>query len=216
MRRLGIVITLVILALVAIISSTYAWLTYVQQKGFVGVETHEMTIIVDVNEYLDIQSLSLDDLAFIDYENDFVLDQTNTLNLMASSWLIKLESSNTSPLAKHKITLDGQLNGLIYLLIYEGMNGEPTEISYAYDDLVQLIISGYVTKEEQLGAISAHNQLVLDEIYKQVFAPGDYVLFQIVIWGDYDELSLDDSYLDVSFEFVLYIESVNSKGEVTS
>lgn len=216
MRRLGIIITLVILMLSIIISSTYAWLTYVQKKGFVGVETHEISLTLNVNDTLVIQSLVLDDLSFIDYEHDFVLNDTGMLNQMASSWLIKLTSSDTSPLAKHRVVLGGDQSGMIFLLVYEGMNGELPSYVSEYDQLIELIISGYVLKEEQLEAISIHNQAVLDEIYLHVFAPGDYVEFQIVIWGDYDALDPQESYLDTSFELTLSIQSVNSKGEVVS
>lgn len=216
MRRLGIIITLVILTISIIISSTYAWLTYVQKKGFVGTETHEISLTLDVNDDLVVESFVLDDLAFIDYEHDFILNDTTTLNQMASSWLIKLTSSDTSPLAKHKVTFNGDQDGIIYLVIYEGMNGELSNYVSEYDQLVELIISGYSTKEEQLEAISIHNQAVLDDIYLHVFFPGDYVEFQIVIWGDYDALDPEESYLDITFEFSLSIESVNSKGEVTS
>ncbi len=216
MRRLGIIITLVILTLSIIISSTYAWLTYVQKKGFVGVETHEISLILDVNSTTVVESLVIDDLAFIDYENDFVTNDTGMLNPMASSWLIKLTSSDTSPLAKHQVTLDVAQPGLIYLLIYEGMNGELASYVSEYDLLINLIISGYETKLEQLEAISVHNQAVLDEIYLHVFNPGDYVEIQIVIWGDYDALDPQESYLNTSFELTLSIESVNSKGEVIS
>ncbi|MCF7930926.1 MAG: hypothetical protein K9L02_05415 [Acholeplasmataceae bacterium] len=216
MRRLGIIIVLVILTFSIIISSTYAWLTYVQKKGFVGVETHEISLVLDVNSSEVTESLVIDDLAFIDYQNDFVANTSGMLNQMASSWLIKLTASNTSPLAKHQVTLDLNHNGLIYLLIYEGMNGELSSYISEYNLLVDLIISGYATKEEQLNAIDVHNQLVLDEIYSQEFRPLDYVEFQIVIWGDYDALDPEISYLDVSFEFSLSIQSVNSKGEVVS
>lgn len=216
MRRLGIIIILVILTFSIIISSTYAWLTYVQKKGFVGVETHEISLDLDVNSSAVIESLVIDDLAFIDYQNDFALNTSGALNDMASSWLIKLTSSDSSPLAKHQVTLDFNQMGLIYLLIYEGMNGELSSYVSEYNLLVDLIISGYATKVEQLNAIAVHNQLVLDEIYSQVFEPGDFVEFQIVIWGDYDALDPEVSYLDVSFEFFLSIQSVNSKGEVIS
>ncbi len=216
MRRLGIIITLIVLTFAIVISSTYAWLTYVQKKGFVLLETHEISLTLDVNDMIVVESLILDDLAFIDYEHDFVLNETDTLNIMASTWLIKLESSDTSPLAKHKVTIDGAQPGIIYLVIYEGMNGELTEIITEYDQLIELIISGYETQEEQLAAIDVHNQVVLDEIYRNVFSPGDYVEFQIVIWGNYGALEPQESYLDISFELTLSIESVNSKGEVIS
>lgn len=215
MRRLAIIITLIALSFTAVIASTYAWLTYVQKKGFVGLETHELSVVLEVNDQTVINSLSLDDLAFIDYENDFVLNETGTLNDMASAWLIKLSSAASSPLAKHQVDLDYLQNGLICLLIYQGMNDELSYYTSNYSDLVELIISGYATKEEQLEALAVHNQIVLDEIYKHVFNPGDFVEFQIVVWGDYDSVELPNTYLDSNFNLTLSIQTVNSKGEVT-
>ena len=215
MRRLAIVITLLALCFTVIVTSTYAWLTYVQKKGFVGLETHELSVVLEVNDQAVLNSFSLDDLAFIDYEKDFVLNETGTLNDMASAWLIKLSSANSSPLAKHKVDLDYLQDGLICLLIYQGMNDELSYYTSDYASLVELIISGYDTKEEQLQAIAVHNQIVLDEIYKHVFNPGDFVEFQIVVWGDYDEVELPNTYLDSNFNLTLAVETVNSKGEVT-
>jgi len=95
------------------------------------------------------------------------------------------------------------------------MNDELSYYTSDYASLVELIISGYDTKEEQLQAIAIHNQIVLDEIYKHVFNPGDFVEFQIVVWGDYDEVELPNTYLDSNFDLTLAVETVNSKGEVT-
>ena len=215
MRRLAIIITLIALSFTAIVASTYAWLTYVQKKGFVGLETHVLSIVLEANDQIVVNSLNLDDLAFIDYEKDFVLNETGTLNDMASAWLIKLSSATSSPLAKHQVDLDYLQNGLICLLIYQGMNDELSYYTSNYSDLVELIISGYATKEEQLQALAVHNQIVLDEIYKHVFNPGDFVEFQIVVWGDYDSVVLPNTYLDSNFNLTLSIETVNSKGEVT-
>ena len=199
-----------------VMTSSYAWLTYVQKKSLVALDTHEISITLEANDIEVINLIAFDDLAFIDYQRDFVNDEFDTLDLMSSSWMIKIQMSTTSPLSKHFVSLEGSQAGLIYLLVYEGINDDITPKVEAYADLIATIIDGYLTKEDQLQAIALYNQNVLDEIYNHVFGPNDFVKFQIVAWGDYDALEVQSTYLNASFDLTLFIESVNSKGEVTS
>lgn len=214
MRRYSIL--LIILAISMVVSSTFAWLTYVQRKSLAAFETHEILITLEANDTQVINLISQDNLAFIDYEKDFVTDEFDALNVMASVLMIKMQTSSTSPLSKHQLTLTCNQIGLIYLLVYDGINDLVTPPIETYDLLVNSIISSYSTKAEQLLAISNYNQNILDYIYSLTFSPNDFIRFQIVVWGDYDALEVQSTYLQSTFDFVLTIESVNSKGEVTA
>ncbi len=215
MKRITFIIT-TILIIVFVSSSTYAWLTYVQRKSLASLETHEISVILHADQTTVINQIILDDLAFIDYEKDLINNETNSLDLMASTWIIKLETSEDSPLTKNHLIFEQDAPGLIYILIYLGFNGENEGSEQTLHDLISSVIDGTTTKEAQLLAIENYNQSVLDAIDTLVFFPGDYVELQIAAWGDYDDLVDQANYLEASFNISLVVQSINSKGEVAS
>lgn len=160
----------------------------------------------------------VDDLAFIDYENEVILDKYQTFNHIASSVKIDIISDINAPLSKHLITIDetNLIPGLMYIIIYEGINIEdPSMMTTDYHTYINQIISGYSTKEEQLLAVKAHNDQMLILMYNQVLKADDQMTFQIVMWGDYDSLTTPEAYLNESFVLSLKVESINDKGEIT-
>lgn len=218
MKKL-IISTLVILLLVITITSvTFAWFTYVERKSVAAFEAGELAITMKANDAnLDFDIL-VDDIAFIDYENEVILDKYQTFNQMASSVRIDIKTDINAPLSKHLISIDetNLIPGLMYILIYEGINLEnPNLITTDYHTYFNQVIAGYLTKEDQLVALAAHNEQVLNFMYEQVLDAEDEMTFQMVMWGDYDSLTNPETYLDESFILSLTVDSINDKGDIT-
>lgn len=213
-----IISTLVILLLVVTITSvTFAWFTYVERKSVAAFEAGELKITTKANGSMFNFDLLLDDLAFIDYQNEVILDKYQTFNEMALSLTVEIKTDSNAPLSKHKVTIDetNLIDGLMYVLVYEGYNIDQNHVFITdYHTYLTYIISGYATKIDQLNAIEAHNQAVLDQIYNQVLFPDETITLQIICWGDYDELTTPQTYLDETFILSLIIDSINDKGEI--
>ncbi|MDI6452471.1 hypothetical protein [Peloplasma aerotolerans] len=217
MRKYLISIITITLLIASIATVTYAWFTYVEKKSLATFEAGEISITAAANDQLLVDNILLEDLAFIDYQKDLIDDTTGHFDLMASTLTITIQNSDRSVLTRNKIVLteEGTIDGLLYFLVLDGVNIGGTEnISTNYQSMILSVISSYATKEEQLLAIMDHNTLVLDDIYNTVIGASDVLTFQIIFWGDYDELTDPESYLDMIYSFSIFIDTINSKGEV--
>jgi len=221
MRRKKVKITslliLIILAM-SIPSVVYAWMTYVEEKSLVTITAGEIAITTFANEQITIDQIDLIDLAYVDYQNDFILDQYNTLDIIASKLRIDILASEQSVSIKHKIELidNSSQDGLIYFVIYEGLNvGEAYSLQTDYHSQLSVILSGLTNKIDQLAAIETHNQAMFDQMATETLNAGDMMTFQIVFWGDHDVAPDPMVFIDQIYSFSMIIDVVNSKGEVT-
>ncbi len=221
MRKLKIKLTsllIVIILMLSIPTVVYAWMTYVEIKSFVTIEAGEIAITTFANEQITIDQIDLVDLTYVDYQNDFILDQSNTLDLISSNLRIDILASDQSVAIKPKIQLidNSSQVGLLYFIVYEGLNvGEAYILQTNYHDLITTILTGLTVKEDQLAAISTYNQNVLDQIATVALNSGDMLTFQIVFWGDHDDAPDPLVFLDQVYSFSMIIDMINSKGEVT-
>ncbi|MBN2300659.1 MAG: hypothetical protein JXC31_05680 [Acholeplasmataceae bacterium] len=219
-RKLKIKLTSLITVIVLMMSIptvAYAWMTYVEEKSLVTITTGEISVSTYANELVVINDIDLEDLAYIDYQKDFINNESSSLDVMASSLRIDLVASEQTVSIKHQIQLidTSAQEGLIYIIIYEGIDiDEQIGISTDYHSRVLTIINGLSTKEEQLAALTTYNQSVLDNMYEQVMSAGQKLTFQIVFWGDYDAAPDPSLYLDQVYSFTMILDIVNSKGEV--
>lgn len=216
MKKIYISMIIILLIVSTIISVSYAWFTYVERKSLATFEAGVLEISLEANDEMIMYDLVFDDLAFIDYESEVVLDQYDTLNHMASAIKVDLKTDLDAPLSRHKITIDetNLIPGLIYVIVYDGINVDPLLVTTDYHTYVTDIISGYSSKTEQMNAIINHNNQVINDIYNTSLFAGDMMTFQIVMWGDYDTLLVPENYLDETFILSLKIESINDKGDV--
>lgn len=216
MKKIYISIILILVIVSTIISVSYAWFTYVERKSLATFEAGVLEISLKANDEMIMYDLAFDDLAFIDFESEVVLDQYNTLNHMASSIKVDLTTDIDAPLSRHKITIDESqlIPGLIYVIVYDGINIDPELVTSDYHTYIAAIISGQSTKIDQINAIEMHNMQVLNDIYNTSLFAGDTLTFQVVMWGDYDGLSVPENYLDETFILSLKVESINDKGDV--
>ncbi|MCF7930288.1 MAG: hypothetical protein K9L02_02135 [Acholeplasmataceae bacterium] len=220
MRKLKIRLTslfIVIILMMSIPTVVYAWMTYVEEKSLVTINAGEIDITTYANEQITIDQIDLIDLTYVDYQNDFILDQSGTLDIIASNLRIDILASEQSVSIKHHIQLidNSSQVGLLYFIIYEGMNvGEAYTLQSDYHALMSTIILGLTVKEDQLAAIEAYNLDVLDQMAAETLNAGDMLTFQIVFWGDHDEAPDPMIFLDQIYSLSMIIDVINSKGEV--
>ena len=221
MRRMKIKITsifILIIVAMSIPSVVYAWMTYVEEKSLVTINAGEIAITTYANEQITIDEINLNDLAYVDYQNDFILDQYSTLDIIASTLRIDILASEQSVSIKHKIELidNSSQEGLLYFIIYEGLNvGEAYALQTDYHSQLAIIMSGLTNKVDQLAAIEAHNLAMFDQMALETMNAGDMLTFQIVFWGDHDVAPDPMVFIDQVYTFQMVIDVINSKGEVT-
>lgn len=218
MRRNGLIIMLIVATLTLFSGLTYAWFTYVEQKSLASFESGVLAITSTINNDPFSITYEITDIAYVDFDNDVVNDISNTFDEMASSNVIEIALDPQSPLAIHHITISEPINqeGLLYLLIYEGLNLESgAPITTNYHDLIETITTGSNTPAEMRLAIDNYNQTVLDDVSNTVMNRSDTLYMQVVLWGDYDELTDPSQYLDLTYTLTIDIETINARGVVT-
>ena len=215
MRKL-IIVFLIILSTISTTVLTHAWFTYVQRKSLARFVSNEIIVETKANDELILEQFLLNELAYIDFEDDLVNDLSNVFDEMATSIDIDITLSELSPLTKHLITVDVSHEAVIMLIIYDGINLESSHQKNAdYHLLLQSIYSPLQTKIDILNAIDLHNQTVLNEISLLTMFPGDQLSLQLVFWVDYDLIEVPENYLDYTFSMTVRIGSVSAKKEVS-
>lgn len=217
MKKIYVSVIVILLIASTIASVSFAWFTYVERKSLASFEAGELSIDLKANDLMFDFDITLEDIAFIDYETDVILDKYDTFNHMASSLKIDIVASEDSPLSRHLITIDESIldEGLLYVIIYEGINLDGAyELVTDYHTYIANITAGYPDKTSQLQAINDHNALMIETMHDTVMQPLDQMTFQIVFWGDYNELQDPETYLETIFEINLMIESINHQGDL--
>lgn len=208
---------LTILLLLASISSvTYAWFAYVNKKSLAEFEAGVLAVSLLKDDVTVTQDIEIDSLAYLDYENEFKINDDNMTNIMASSHRFDIILDEESPQAKVNITFDEtQLDdGLIYLVIYEGMDlDETATLTTDYAQLIQTIISGSSTKTDELASIDAYNAQALLTMQQLSLTKNSTITYQVVVWGDYDAVLNQSAYLDQNYTLTMHVEIVNAKGD---
>lgn len=208
---------LVILLLLASISSvTYAWFTYVNKKSLAEFEAGVLAVSLLKDDITVTQDIEIDNLAYLDYENEFKINDDDMTNIMASSHRFDIILDEESPQAKVNISFDEtQLDeGMIYLVIYEGMDlDETATLTSDYAQLIQTIISGASTKTDELAAIDQYNEQSLLAMQQLALVKDSTITYQVVAWGDYDAVIDQTSYLDQTYTLTMHVDIINAKGD---
>jgi hypothetical protein len=215
MKKYIISILTILLLLTSITSVTYAWFTYVERKSLASIEAGVLSVSVEHNNDTIYGTIEIEDLAFLDYENEFLTNDDDMTNIMASVQRYDIVLDDESPQALIDVTIDESSldNGLIYLFIFEGIDADENSLTTDYYSIIDSIVSGYTTKADQLQAIKDYNEQALDLIPTLQVDAESAITFQIISWGDYDSLDNQSEYLDIVFSLNLEIDIINSKGD---
>lgn len=216
MKKYILSVLTILLLLASISSVTYAWFTYVNKKSLAEFEAGVLAVSLLKDDVTVTQDIEIDSLAYLDYENEFKINDDNMTNIMASSHRFDIILDEESPQAKVNITFDEtQLDdGLIYLVIYEGMDlDETATLTTDYAQLIQTIISGSSTKTDELASIDAYNEQALLTMQQLSLTKNSTITYQVVVWGDYDAVLNQSAYLDQNYTLTMHVEIVNAKGD---
>lgn len=216
MKKYILSVLTILLLLASISSVTYAWFTYVNKKSLAEFEAGVLAVSLLKDDVTVTQDIEIDSLAYLDYENEFKINDDNMTNIMASSHRFDIILDEESPQAKVNITFDEtQLDdGLIYLVIYEGMDlDETATLTTDYAQLIQTIISGSSTKTDELASIDAYNAQALLTMQQLSLTKNSTITYQVVVWGDYDAVLNQSAYLDQNYTLTMHVEIVNAKGD---
>ena len=199
---------ILILSVVVLIPTTvYAWSVYVERKAVTTIEAGDIDVSIQANQAPWIGDLSLDDLAFIDYQDDFVLDLTQTFDDMATSFVFNLTVSSDSLPLRNRLSLFNLSEDLLMFIIFEGVNAQTIQTNYR--DLMLDIIDLNASYEDQRLAIQAYNMQVLEDIFDLVLQSNEYITIQFVFWGDYQIAQT----IDQSYSIELLIETIQARGD---
>jgi hypothetical protein len=214
--RKYIIITLSIFILaLSILGISYAWFTYLETKALAQFTAGEIDLQLKANKQIMIDDVDLTGLAFIDYEEDLILNSSNAFDDMGLVLRLDFVASANTVAIKNQIELieNESTEGLIYLILFEGVNLSIDDpIQSNYHDLMTAIIQSGLTKEDQLQLIKDYNQTTIDYLETIVMRASESVTIQIVFYGDYDALPSEGNYLDQAFPFTLIINTMNEKG----
>lgn len=175
-----------------------------------------ITATVDDNPF--VSHLDFDDLAFVDFGRDIYMDRSGTLNEMASTISVKIKNGTTSIDLKNLVTIDeadGNI-GLLYLIVYEGKNLPIEQIGLDLDYHARLlaIFGSEGGQEAQRALIDANNQNAIQAMLEERLLPGDWISFQIVVWGDYDTLYDKMNYLNDTHFLDLSVHTIQWEGVI--
>jgi len=214
MKRYIIVILSVLLLTGSLFSVSLAWFTYIKRKSVATFVSNEILVDLEVNDAIFIDDYLLSDLAFVDFQNDFIEDQYGLIDSLASSIIINIELSNNSPLSRHFIQIQElSTEGLLLLVMYEGLDLTSEHVfESSYHALLMTILSEYATKQEMIEALELYNAAVLEGLSTILIYPGSVMTIQIAVWGDYDGLIEKDGYLSDTYHMDIAIESINARG----
>lgn len=209
MKKYILMIVIALGLMTMLITVVYGWFTYVQRKSISTFTTNEIETILYMNDNLAIETMNLSHLAFIDFEDDLILDQHKALNDVSEVIHFEMILSSSSPLSRNLITIDilDTSHPLIYLFILD-------ETVVDYHEYLMSFIDPLETKSHILSQIDSHNQMILDQLNDNIILPGETQHIKIVIWGDYE--ALDASYDIKSYQTTLGIQFkiVNAYGDI--
>lgn len=172
-----------------------------------------------------------DDLAYIHYVDDFILNKYELLDTMASELKISIEMDNNfDSRVKIKLPSLDELNGLVYIIIDDSVDTigesisliiEDNYIKYTYgenttyNNLIDIsTLSQTSSNSDFRTLVDNYNQQKLIDLYtneNNVYQTGT-MNFRILIWGDYYSLSDADkpSYLEKTYNFEVEVKVIQA------
>jgi hypothetical protein len=187
---------------------TYGWFSYVQRKSVATFVSNDIDAVVSINDEVINETLTLSNLAFIDFENDFIDDKNQALNDIAQEMRVSLTLDANSPLSRFLFDIVVNQDEIIYVIILD------EEITDYYLFVAQFIESTD-TKEDILNKIDLYNTEQIITINNQIVYPDETVEFVVVFWADYEQLENPSLYQDFQAEVYIDLRIVSAYGDVS-
>lgn len=207
---------LIMLSLITLtITCVFGWMVLGDRTNFSSYTIGDLNFSLGVNDDFLIEEITLDDLAYIDFQKDIIENLYGVNNYMATSIKIKirLDEDSASGQSYVRIIEPENQKGLLMLLVYEGVNFEgeyETDYAQIFNEIIEDLETPSINNCRQ--AIDDYNQSVRNKILEHVLNATDTITFQLVLWGDYDELEQKNNYLDKTYTISLVIEMIQAGG----
>ncbi len=213
MRKHLIICLMIILLMMSLFATTYAWFTFIQRRSVATLTASELKFEVLINQDTYQGLFDIDNLVFIDYEDDFILNHSGLLDEMASIIRLDIKLDQKSPVSFYNIELESSDDALIYILLFEGIDAEQdSDDAISFHELILTIIDPHSTKNEQRLAINQYNQSILDYVASLTIYPLDNMTIKIALWGDYNSLNDPVEYHSFIAQFKITIRAQSNVG----
>lgn len=187
---------------------TYGWFSYVQRKSVATFVSNDIDAVVSINDEIINETLALPNLAFIDFQNDFIDDKNQAFNDIAQEMRISLTLDVNSPLSRFLFDIVVNQDEIIYVIILdEGITD--------YHLFVSQFIEVGDTKEDILIKIDLYNTDQIITLNNQIVFPDETLNFKLVFWADYDQLETPELYNDFQAEVYLDLRIVSAYGDAS-
>jgi len=216
--------TLLVVVMIFGFYQIYAFLT--QESSFEQqFEIDKVVATVEVTGATEVETVvTNDDLAYIHYADDFILDKYGMLDAMASELKVKISFDNNFPTrVKVKLPKFEDLEGLCYIviddttdtidlpmnLVVEGgiLKKQYVNTDDSLSDLTDVVdlstLSETSTNADFRTVINTYNQTKLQSLYTDdanSLTGAQTMNFRILVWGDYYSLSDASTYLTKEYE----------------
>lgn len=200
---LGIIFIMLILSTI-----TFAWFTYVQRKAVTTLFSHEIAATVSLNDQVFNRSTTISNLAFIDFEQDLILDKNLSFNDIALEMDIKLTLDQNSPLSRFSFDVVVNQKEIIYVIILDD------QIEDYHLFMSQFVIENE-TKNDVINRISVFNQNQLDLIGEKIIFPNETIAFKLVLWADYYSLDYPELYKSFDGQLAIHLKILSAYSDVS-
>ncbi|AUD62800.1 hypothetical protein BK010_04070 [Tenericutes bacterium MO-XQ] len=209
MKKYILIIVICLGLMTMMMTMVYGWFTYVQRKSISTFTSNDIETILYMNDDLATQTMMLENLAFIDFEDDLIQDKHKALNDVAEVVDFEMILSSSSPLSRSLITFDilDPSHPLIYLIITD-------ETVVDYHEYLMSIIDPLETKTNILTQIETHNQMILTSLNEYIMLPGETKQIRFVIWGDYEALDEPKDIKTYQTMLSIQFKIVNAYGDI--
>ncbi len=209
MKKYILIIAICLGLMTMMMTMVYGWFTYVQRKSISTFTSNDIETILYMNDDLATQTMMLENLAFIDFEDDLIQDKHKALNDVAEVVDFEMILSSSSPLSRSLITFDilDPSHPLIYLIITD-------ETVVDYHEYLISIIDPLETKTNILTQIETHNQMILTSLNEYIMLPGETKQIRFVIWGDYEALDEPKDIKTYQTMLSIQFKIVNAYGDI--
>jgi hypothetical protein len=199
---------LIMLSLVSLIFTlSYAWFTHTQSHQVMKLISKDIDITTTANNQIVVETIVIDDLVMIDFQNDFVLNTYQVRKDTASILEIQILLSMDSMQSKHFISFTPSSSDVIYILYADllnlNQNGfDKNQIDGMVDNLIGIETDSQVVQS----LITLHNESLLNDLKDIIIKPGETIIFYVVLWAK-------DSYnQEVDSNLLMTIETISFVG----
>jgi hypothetical protein len=198
-----------IISIMLILSTiTFTWFSYVQRKSVAVFVSNDLEAVVSLNDEIINETMTLSNLAFIDFENDFIDDKNQAFNAIAQEMRISLTLDENSPLSRFLFDIAINQDEIIYVIILD-------EEIVDYHQFMTQFVQQNDTKEDILNKITSYNTEQIITINNLIVFPNETINFKIVLWADYDQLETPELYHNFQAEVYIDLRIVSAYGDLS-